>query len=77
MVEKISVLIGVFLLGVGSFDLYLYLTHQQKRFRKYEPMKKFWGEKTGKTLHFLSYVLLPLLFGLMSLILGLAGISVV
>jgi hypothetical protein len=73
MVNYVTLAFGVFLLGVGIVDLSFYLTGKQDKFRKYNPMKKFWGKTFGPILHFTAYVIVPLVVGLMFLWDGFAG----
>lgn len=59
----INHLIGIAAIGYGAFTLYAHITKNNKFFWKIEPMKKFWGEKVGTAIHFVSYVIVPLVIG--------------
>ncbi len=42
-------------------------------FKKLEPMKRAYGEKAGNIVHFIGYVLIPVLFGLVLILSGITG----
>jgi len=44
-------------------------------FKKLEPMKEKFGAGVGNTIHFVSYVIVPLGFGIAMIIAGLNGVS--
>lgn len=77
MVSYITVGFGIFLILVGMVDLYLYLDKKQHKFRKYEPMKKFWGEKVGPRIHFVSYVIIPLIIGCLFIVQGIGKTAII
>ena len=63
-----NLLFGIFATFVGFYSLYLWLTGKTEKFGKLEPMKKFFGEKMGKVVHILGYVLLPIIIGVTLLV---------
>jgi len=44
-------------------------------FKKLEPMKEKFGAGVGSTIHFVAYVIAPLVFGITMVIAGLKGVS--
>lgn len=71
-----TLLIGIFLLGAGAYHASLYARGKQDTFRKYAPMKKFWGEKAGPIIHFVGYVIIPTVAGMEFAFLGFMGRSI-
>lgn len=57
-------ILGIAAIAYGAFTLYTHITKNSKFFWKIEPMKKFWGEKTGTAIHFATYVVVPLAVGI-------------
>jgi hypothetical protein len=55
---------GVFFIVLGCISLYAYITKNEKLFWKKDRMIKFWGEKLGTTIHFIGYVIFPILLGI-------------
>lgn len=60
------------LYGIGTGFLRMF---KPSAFSKLEPMKERYGALVGNLLHFVSYVVAPVIFGLVFLIAGLQGIS--
>ena len=57
-------LIGIVLLVVGLISAIGYATNNEALFWKREYMRKFWGEKLGTAIHFGSYVIIAIGYGL-------------
>ena len=55
---------GIFFLAIGLLSLYGYITKNETMFWKRNYFIKFWGEKIGKILHFIGYVIVPIIVGL-------------
>lgn len=55
------------LIGSGAifFGVYTFYLRQRdpSKFKKLDPMKKFWGEKLGLVIHVVGYSVLPIIFG--------------
>ena len=65
---NLNQVIGIVALGIGLFDLGLYLRYRrgpelERWFRKLAPMRERFGMATGTTLHVAAYVVLPLVAG--------------
>lgn len=70
----LTIVLGVAALGYGCFTAYMRKKDPTK-FWKLEPMKKFWGERAGFIVHFVGYTLVPILFGIFLIVMGMAGFS--
>jgi hypothetical protein len=63
-------LFGVIAISLGLLNLIIHLLSYFGiqvpflKFWKLEPMKKFWGNKLGMVIHFITYAILPIIFGL-------------
>jgi len=57
-----NVILGAGLIGFGCISLYATFA-KPHWFKKREAMKKFWGDKVGKAVHFGGYVVLPIVAG--------------
>ena len=64
----VNLIIGIFALCFGLYSLYLWVAGKTEKFGKLEPMKKFWGEKLGKAIHIIGYVVVPLFTGTLFLV---------
>jgi len=67
--------IGLFALLTGICTLYLRVKHPEK-FRKLNVMKEKYGEKTGAAIHTISYTILPIIAGIIFIIIGFMGESI-
>jgi len=67
--------IGLFALLFGICTLFLRVKNPEK-FGKLNAMKEKYGEKTGATIHAISYTVIPILAGILFIIIGLAGGSI-
>lgn len=63
-----NLLFGIFATCFGLCSLFFYATGKTEKFGKLEPMKKFWGEKLGKAIHFTGYVVAPIAVGVTLLV---------
>lgn len=45
-------------------------------FRKLEPMKKMWGERAGNVIHFIAYVVVPVVIGVGLVFSGIKGANI-
>lgn len=70
----VTFIIGLLLFGYGIFT-WISRKDNKKVFWKLEHMKKFWGEKTGASIHFISYTLLPIILGLIIIVSSFNGTS--
>ena len=72
------VTIGIGLLPVlyGLYVLVLRMQGKSEKLKKLEPMKKFWGETVGLTIHFVAYVIAPIIIGVVIIIAGVNGTSI-
>ena len=64
--------IGLFALLFGICTLVLRLKNPEK-FGKLNAMKEKYGEKTGITIHTISYTVIPIIAGILFIIIGLKG----
>jgi len=58
-----NLIFGIFFVVLGCISLYAYLAKNEKLFWKKERMIKFWGKKLGTCIHFVGYVLVPVIVG--------------
>lgn len=68
----VTVVIGILAAGFGVYTAWARVV-KPGQLKKLEPMKKFWGEKTGVVIHFVAYTAIPVLFGIVIVIKGLNG----
>jgi hypothetical protein len=71
----ITIVLGGFCIGYGIYTAIM-RTKAPEKFGKLEAMKKKFGEKTGKTIHIVSYTIVPILAGIVFLITGFLGVSI-
>jgi hypothetical protein len=64
--------IGLLAIAYGAYSAVMRV-RRPSAFKKLEPMKARFGERLGDALHFVSYVLVPLLFGLLLTVSSFAG----
>jgi len=64
--------IGALALGYGIFAGVMRKKNPSS-FKKLEPMKRIYGEKAGSVIHFIGYVAVPILFGIIALVSGYLG----
>ena len=71
--------IGIGLLPVlyGIYILVLRLQGKNEKLKKLEPMKKFWGERLGPLIHIVAYVIAPITIGVVIIIAGVNGTSII
>ena len=70
-----NLIIGIFALCFGCYSLYLWLSGKTEKFGKLEAMKKNFGEKLGKVIYIIGYVVVPLLVGITLLVTYFLGIN--
>ena len=58
-----NLIFGIFATCFGFYSLYLWVAGKTEKFGKLKSMKKSFGEKLGKVIHILGYVVVPILFG--------------
>ncbi len=68
--NMVQVLIGILALGYGLYTAYVQIKSPEK-FGKLESMKRVYGDRAGKIIHFLLYTLIPIGFGLYLIATGL------
>jgi hypothetical protein len=66
--------IGVAAILYGLFTL-VARAKKPEMFKKLEPMKQRWGPGAGLAIHVVGYTLIPIIFGVMTVVAGLAGKS--
>jgi hypothetical protein len=74
--EPLTIGIGVAAAGYGCYTGYIRKKAPSK-FGKLEAMKKFWGEKVGLSIHFVAYTVMPIVFGLVLIVAGSKGLSII
>ena len=55
---------GIVFFALGGVSAFAYITKNNKLFWKRERMIAFWGKKAGTIIHFIGYVIVPMVFGL-------------
>ncbi len=73
--DIVTVGIGIAALAYGGYTLYARRSNPGT-FGKLEAMKKTWGPKVGQVVHFISYTVVPIIFGIVAIITGLRGVSI-
>jgi hypothetical protein len=68
----ITILVGVAAVVYGGYTAWARRKTPEK-FRKLGPMKEFWGERAGLTIHFLGYTVVPIVLGAALVVHGLRG----
>lgn len=74
--DPLTIGLGVVAVGYGCYTGYLRKKDPSK-FGKLEAMKKFWGEKAGLAIHFVAYTIIPIVFGIMLIVAGSRGLSII
>lgn len=64
---QINVIIGIAAIAFGFLTLFLRLKAPEK-LGKLKAMQLFWGKRNGNIVHFISYTLVPMVFGAVMLI---------
>lgn len=72
--NPVTVGIGVAAIAFGLFTL-VARAKKPSMFKKLEPMKEFWGPRAGLAIHIVGYSVIPIAFGVISILSGLAGKS--
>jgi len=67
--------IGLLALFFGICTLFLRVKHPQA-FRKLNAMKERYGERAGATIHTISYTVIPIIAGIIFIIIGFMGESI-
>jgi hypothetical protein len=67
--------IGLFALLFGICTLFLRVKNPEK-FGKLNAMKEKYGEKTGATIHTISYTVIPIIAGILFIVIGLKGVAI-
>ncbi len=72
MKNIITIVIGFCFFGYGIFSGIMRVT-KPEYFKKLEPMRRAYGEKAGSVVHFIGYVLIPIVFGIFLVVSGITG----
>jgi hypothetical protein len=67
--------IGLFALLFGVCTLFVRVKNPEK-FGKLNAMKEKYGEKTGATIHTISYTVIPIVAGIVFIVVGFMGVAV-
>ncbi len=67
-----NLVLGVLLVAYGVYT-FVARRRRPEQLGKLDAMKRFWGEKLGYGMHVVAYSVLPVVFGLVLLLLGVAG----
>jgi hypothetical protein len=73
--NPISLGIGVASLGYGVYTLVL-RARRPSAFAKLGAMKQRWGEGPGNAIHLVAYSVVPVVFGIVSILAGLRGVAI-
>jgi hypothetical protein len=72
--DPLTVGVGVAAIAYGIFTL-VARAKKPEMFKKLEPMKQRWGPSAGLAIHIVGYTVVPIVFGVISVLSGLAGKS--
>jgi hypothetical protein len=72
----ITLVLGIFCFVYGIFSIILRIKSPEK-FGKLEAMKKKFGDKSGMVIYIIFYSILPILAGIVLIVCGMLGISIV
>jgi hypothetical protein len=70
--NPVTVLVGIAAIGYGLYTAWARRTRPE-RFRKLDPMKKFWGARGGQVVHIVGYTVMPIVVGIIFILIGLQG----
>lgn len=68
------IIIGLIFSGYGIFSGVIRVK-KPEYFKKLEPMIKAYGDKIGNRVHFIGYVIVPVIFGFVLIISGITGVK--
>jgi hypothetical protein len=71
----ITIAIGAAVFAFGIFSGIMRFI-KPSYFRKLEPMKKMWGARAGSVIHFIGYVVVPVVIGVGLVISGIKGANI-
>jgi hypothetical protein len=71
-----SLVVGIAACAYAAFVLVMRLRGRDDKFRKLGPMREFWGPRLGSAIHYVGYVVIPLVFGIFLIVAGLRGKNV-
>jgi hypothetical protein len=74
--NTITITIGFVIVAYAVTVFILRLKGKENFFKKLSHMKEKFGDKTGSIIHYVSYVLIPLIFGLIIIYSGCKGVSI-
>ena len=72
----LMIFIGIILCVYSLYVLKLRLKGDDNKFRKLKAMRLFWGEKIGSAIHYIGYVIIPFLFGILLLFSAISGVNI-
>jgi hypothetical protein len=67
-----TILVGSASVAYGLYTAWARRKHPEK-FRKLEPMKKFWGERGPLAVHIVGYTVVPIVLGVALILAGMRG----
>ncbi len=73
--DPVTIGLGVFGLGFGGYTSLLRFTNPAK-LGKLEPMRQKFGAAAGTAIHLVAYSVAPIVFGIVMLVAGFRGASV-
>ncbi len=73
--DPITVSFGAGAMGFGAYTTYLRFSNPSK-LGKLEPMRRKFGATAGTAIHLVAYSVAPIAFGVVMLVAGLQGVSV-
>ncbi len=73
--DPVTIGLGVFGLGFGGYTILLRFTNPAK-LGKLEPMRQKFGATAGTAIHLVAYSVAPIVFGVVMLVAGIQGVSV-
>ena len=75
--DLITIGIGLLPVAYGLYVFVLRLQGKNEKLKKLEPMKKFWGDRLGPLIHIVAYVIAPITIGVVIIIAGVNGTSII
>lgn len=70
-----TVVVGAAICCYGLVALGLRLAGKEQAFKKLEPMRRLWGPRLGSAIHYVGYVVVPIVVGALITLAGMGGVK--